>query len=356
MKEPFENEVYLPVDERPTMEAWYIAGEPCTQMGVEVRVPVAPDATDERCYEEQTRPSAPVEDKHRRLKQLLLAQLMCTAMAVPALVYAPAGGLADRLPAGDETAIVEPAENGTGIVDVAEPAEDGGVETFPELSNLMPDFAGDYAWIGIGSEEYIRFGAWGSDDYTYLEIGSAWERFEKTDENGVTTPLHLSVVPNARYDAASNTLTLENFSAGVLDVNLMGNGFTIHLIGDNRLDHLCVWGAGYGGSVTLTGTGSLTVNEGGLADVGVYLRCEQSGSCLMVDRGVTLDAYGNEAIRVEDTLLEQGIYYRTGEKLTGGTNSLLETQMSADGVECYDYSVLDEDKMPVHHVQIAPAV
>lgn len=71
----------------------------------------------------------------------------------------------------------------------------------------------------------------------------------------------MTTMPDAWYDISTNTLTLDNFTGEVLEVNLMGNGFTINLIGENHLDELIMWGAGYGGSVTFTGTGSLTLNE-----------------------------------------------------------------------------------------------
>ena len=139
---------------------------------------------------------------------------------------------------------------------------EGGGASFPTLPNRAPDFAGDYAWSGSGSEEYVRLIPSGGTSYAYLQAGSVWVGMGAAE----------TAVPGATYDKATNTLTLENFSAAVLDVNLMGNGFTIRLIGDNTLDQLTVWGAGYAGSVLLTGTGTLTVNQNGAAPDGVGIR------------------------------------------------------------------------------------
>ncbi len=98
-------------------------------------------------------------------------------------------------------------------------------------------------------------------------------------------------IPGASYDLATNTLTLENFTGRQINVNMMGNGFKIKLVGDNYLEQILVWGFGYGGSVTFTGDGSLTLyNSGGKA---LVLEAEDSESCIMIDKGVSLDIYGD---------------------------------------------------------------
>ena len=254
-------------------------------------------------------------------------------------------------------------------------------DAFPLLSNLEPDFAGNYAWSGEGSEEYIRFLDPGESVWTYLEMGSALAAYGSYDGSGEFVPNQVSTVPNARYDQASNTLTLENFTASVLDVNLMGNGFTIRLVGENHLDQLVVWGAYYGGSVTLTGSGSLTVNESGGAPggIGVKLNAEGSQSCLMIDKGVTLDVYGDSAIVISATTMDKAIYYLKPLRMTGGTrasgefveytapqydengnyigegSTTLAEISEKSGVQYYDYSVAGEDGKPSTHVYISPA-
>lgn len=248
-------------------------------------------------------------------------------------------------------------------------AASGGDSGFPKLSNLDPDFAGNEAWSGEGSEEYIRYIAAGDPDYTYIEAGSVWQSFGAK----------VTSVPNAVYDPDANVLYLTDFTADFLDVNLMGNGFTICLSGDNRINQITIWGAYYGGSLTLTGSGSLTVDmgtkEGG---IGIHLKSEWSQTCLMIDRGVTLDVTAEKAILVESTTMEKAIYYLKPVKLTGGVCSggefveyympvydengyfvgqeqvSLEEISKEQGENFYDYSIVDENGKPSSHVHFAP--
>ena len=246
---------------------------------------------------------------------------------------------------------------------------------FPVLSNLAPDFAGAYAWSGSGSEEYVRFRQKKSDMYSFIEMGGVWATLGETAADGSFVPYSLVSPGNAVYDAATNTLTLTDFSAYDLDVNLMGNGFSIKLVGDNKLDRLCIWGAYYGGSVTLT------VNKDGNSEdgVGIRLQGEFSQSCLMIDKDVTLDVYGAPAILIGATSMEQSIYYLPPLEMTGGEfqngdfvqysapvvdddgnylgNEILTiTEISRrDGGVWYDSSVVDENGRPSAHVRFAPA-
>ena len=75
----------------------------------------------------------------------------------------------------------------------------------------------------------------------------------------------------------------------------------------------------------------------------------------MVDKGVTLKAYGSPAILIEDTLLERGIYYKNTSQLSGGTGGIFNTKSAGEGANCYDFSVLDANGQPVSYVQIAPS-
>jgi len=292
-------------------------------------------------------------DRHRSLKKTLLkpvaALMVAGAVIVASLGIDPLSMAADSQepPAGTvEPGGMEPVPSAEptptdGPEETAPPEEDEDV--FPALSNLAPDFAGDYAWSEEGSEEYVRFVSGGGDSFIYLQKGGAWDYYD---------PEGQLVAGNAgaTYYKGSNVLRLNGFSADVLDVNLMGNGFTIELTGDCHIGTISVWGAMYAGSVTFTGSGSLTI------DGGLYLNCEASPSCVIVKKGVTLDISGSPAIVVGDTTLEGGIYLSKSLKMTGGeiVNFADESDVY-EGSRLYVYTVVGEDGEPAGHVRIEPA-
>ena len=116
-------------------------------------------------------------------------------------------------------------------------------------------------------------------------------------------------IPGASYDEATNTLTLNNYTGEFLNVNLMGNGFKLKLVGDNELTGIVVWGFMYGGSLTITGDGKLTLNGSG-GTPAIRLECENSPSCLMIDSNVTIEIKGGSGnVAVIDSTLDKGIYY-----------------------------------------------
>ena len=235
-------------------------------------------------------------------------------------------------------------------------------DAFPILSNLEPngpapllDFEnGGFARGADGeviraayNEEYIRVN--GNNDYLYA--GTAYTSVGITATN----------VPGASYDLASNTLTLNNYTGDMLNVNLMGNGFTVELIGENRLDCLVVWGWMYGGSVKFTGNGSLTIandDPGVNNGFGIFLNAEGSQSCIMVDSDVTLDVSGVEgALLVYGTTMEKAVYYLKPLALSEGTrmgsDPYSDPSVCPDNEDIYNYTIVDEDEMPVKHVRFA---
>ncbi|MBO4324165.1 MAG: hypothetical protein J5845_02025 [Lachnospiraceae bacterium] len=194
--------------------------------------------------------------------------------------------------------------HGEGYYEFGDPA-------LPTLDNLAPDFVGAYAWSNMGSEEFVRFSIEGQREYSYLQLGVAWAEMGGS----------LKEVPGASYDASTNVLTLENCTAEGLELNLMGNGFTIKLIGENSLGYIHSWGAEYAGSITFTGSGSLVVNENRTYAVGINIEAEWSPSALIVDKGVDILIYGTtHAILISSTSLEKAIWFLKDETLmSGGT-------------------------------------
>lgn len=214
-----------------------------------------------------------------------------------------------------------------------------GDATLPMLPNLNPDFAGDMAWNEEGlPEQYVRMALEGDTAYRYLEMGEVWEKYYRGQ---------LADVPGATYDPSSNTLTLENCTAEVLDINLMGNGFTVNLIGENRLGCITAWGAMYGGSITFSGTGSLIVNESQANAVGLLLNAEGSQSAIICKGGVEIEIYGAEkAIEVVDSLLDNPICFLADHTLlSGGVRNVTENT-APDGSTVYSATVVIPDGTP----------
>ena len=242
---------------------------------------------------------------------------------------------------------------------------------FPVLSNLEPN--GYIEGYGVLNEQYIMFQYWGEKtdtDYVYCEDG-VWNRTNDwvIDSEGVHFPggvvikdyyyapnsdydtefakisgqagsawyngedflfisndamsgytdlieplyknLPIGDIPGASYDRATNTLTLNNFRDrnAVLNINIMGNGFKIKLVGDNELDKIISWGFHYGGSITFTGDGRLTIDAGD--SHGIELQAEDSESCIMIEESPKIQIYAHYgAIWVENPKCAKGLYYK----------------------------------------------
>ncbi|MDO4847350.1 MAG: leucine-rich repeat protein [Clostridiaceae bacterium] len=133
---------------------------------------------------------------------------------------------------------------------------------------------------------FIRFYYDGDDQAT--DIGTVYEN--QTAYN--------NAVPGATYDAASNTLTIDNYRhpENALSVNMMGNDFRLNIVGECELSTVIVWGDGWGGSITVTGDGALTVNEYRNAPHAIQLNAEYVEASLTVDADVTLNLYGDEGV------------------------------------------------------------
>ena len=108
----------------------------------------------------------------------------------------------------------------------------------------------------------------------------------------------------AVYDRATNTLTLTDFNKGnyALAANMMGDDFTVCVKGDCRLSYVTVWGDGWGGSMRVTGDGTLTVNPNNTFDYGISLLPEGAVPAFTVDPAASVTVRGKEtAISVRFT-------------------------------------------------------
>lgn len=287
--------------------------------------------------------------EHEKRKRIQMLMPIASAVAVVSLVfssfqYDPLGNdfLNSGL-SGTDTAIMKPADSESGRPSSVAPAwTDVADDAFPVLTNLQPN--GAVAGYGVLNEEYIRMQTDSED--LFVVSGSAWGY---ADASGNWHPVPISDIEGVRYDAVTNTLTLDHYSGSVLNVNLMGNGFTIDLVGDNYLDQLLVWGFYYGGSVKITGNGSLTVNRDMRFPTGIDLMAEYSESCLMLDSHVRVEAYGTEmAIVVRATSMEKAVYYLKPLTLSGGVR--MKDHDTAE-YDFHDYTIVtDENGTPSKHV------
>ena len=275
---------------------------------------------------EYAAPVPPSDDEDRKTKRRSATRAILSMLAAISLAFVTLGldpfGLSSSIP------ITEAADS-----------------SFPILSNLKPN--GSVPGWGVLDEEYIILES--ETEQSFIYAGKA---YATTDENGNTVPAPLSAPDGVSYDEASNTLTLTDYTGDVLNINLMGNGFTLKLAGDNRLAHLLVWGFNYGGSILITGDGTLTVNEDSAFDFGILLRAESSQSCLMVGKDVTLDVHGKKAaVFIEATTMDKAIYYLKPLTMTGGERK--KGSFDFDGVTVDGYTVADDEIGPSTYVRFS---
>jgi len=143
-----------------------------------------------------------------------------------------------------------------------------------------------------------------STDACAANNGPAKGEFENsnltvTSSNSVQTVLYgsdsyldffmddIGTLEDACYDLKTNTLTLNNSHYSGINASMMGDDFKIKLVGDNTLDFIYSWGNGYGGSVTFTGTGSLTLNN---LSMPLYIDASSSDSSFCFTDSVTVSA------------------------------------------------------------------
>lgn len=101
-------------------------------------------------------------------------------------------------------------------------------------------------------------------------------------------------VEGAVYDKATNTITLTNYnhSEMTLATNEMGDDLKLHLVGDNHIAELVVWGFGWGGNLEITGDGSLTINENKTSQIAaIRFMAEGTQGLLKVGSNASVTAY-----------------------------------------------------------------
>ena len=122
-------------------------------------------------------------------------------------------------------------------------------------------------------------------------------------EEGPEVPIYNSFgaenqeLEGVSYDAASNTLTLTNFTGNYyIETNMMGDDFKLKLVGENSFSAINVWGDGYGGSLNIIGDGSLTINESKEEPRAIGLLAEGSNAVLTIENTATVKLYAGEEV------------------------------------------------------------
>ncbi len=220
----------------------------------------------------------------------------------------------------------------------------GGDSSYPDLPNPNPNTP--VPSYGVLNEDYVMVldNKAGTSGFIYLNPNLYTEQY--VTQQGIS------------YDPSTNTLTLDNYHGGGLSVNLMGNGFTVELIGENELtEYFMIWGFYTGGSVHFTGNGSLTVNSGVSVDIGLQLAGEFSTSCIMIDSSVTLDVYGkSRAVEIQDTDAEKAVYLLSGDPLDNVRQLTVTEEFSDNDLQepkpYYIWRLVDNDGKAIKHLHI----
>ncbi len=143
-------------------------------------------------------------------------------------------------------------------------------------------------------------GPMGSVDWGYGDFYLSYISLIGLNENGSlseTTPvfdgeISYNTTEGISYDKASNTLTLNNFkSSKVIETNVMGDDFIINVVGSCSVGQIKIWGDHYGGSLTIVGSGTLTVNQNRYFENAIMLYAEESNSALTFGANVKVNLY-----------------------------------------------------------------
>lgn len=175
----------------------------------------------------------------------------------------------------------------------------------------------------------------------------AYIDFLETDENGKIkydesnySPISKTVYSNetaqnelsgANYDKATNTLTITNLSAEnmIMETNVMGDDFTLKVIGNCSIGQIRVFGDNYGGTLNIEGNGTLTVNSKKLHENAIALYAEWSKSALNFGKEVTVNLYASkDAFVVKGTSIataNQAVTFANGQN-TAVSQSIFQTE------------------------------
>ncbi|MCQ5203773.1 sortase B protein-sorting domain-containing protein [Mordavella massiliensis] len=131
---------------------------------------------------------------------------------------------------------------------------------------------------------------------SFGDMSSAWVQLVQgeTGKFLYSNSGKVDTVEGAVYDKATNTITLTNYNHPemTLATNEMGDDLKLHLVGDNHIAELVVWGFGWGGNLEITGDGSLTINENKTSQTAaIRFMAEGTQGLLKVGSNASVTAY-----------------------------------------------------------------
>lgn len=129
--------------------------------------------------------------------------------------------------------------------------------------------------------------------YAYINVRNGEESTLLFSSKGTNS------IDGMSYDRESNTLTLNNYksSTTVIVTNIMGDDFKINLVGDNEIGSIGSYGDAWGGSINISGNGTLVINADKSDDYGVAFFAEGTNSVLSVADTCNVTIYsGSKAV------------------------------------------------------------
>lgn len=129
--------------------------------------------------------------------------------------------------------------------------------------------------------------------YAYINVRNGEESNLLFSSEGTNS------IDGMSYDRESNTLTLNNYksSTTVIVTNMMSDDFKINLVGDNEIGSIDSYGDAWGGSINISGNGSLVINADKSDDYGIAFFAEGTNSVLSVADTCNVTIYsGSKAV------------------------------------------------------------
>lgn len=164
--------------------------------------------------------------------------------------------------------------------------------------------------------------------FAYISVGNDGDSSNPQGEYKTIYSVNskdISTVEGISYDRASNTLTIENYNntKNRIAMNMMGDDFKINIKGENHIGELVSYGDGWGGSITLTGNGTLYINEDKSYETAIYMNAENTKSVLTVGSECSVYVYSGLNAIVSSSNTTSDII-----KAEGKLSSQLQTEVT----------------------------